>query len=339
MLHGENQSATAGTLVRTASVHDPDISVVVPTHNRGTMVLQSVQSVLALEEENVEIIAVDDGSTDRTVEALATLNHPSLSIVSLPKNYGAGFARNVGIAVARAPVVAFLDSDDLYLTGRLQLPLSLLRGQPSVGIVMSASTTEKRTKRTQYSMPGSLHEGGELECLVARHILQPTTSGLTLRRELLIAVGGFDPDLRWMEDRDLVMRAARRANGATIEQPLWHKRWQPDGISSNHATYFPSLLTFLDKHPIYADQELIVRNYLIARHLVKIALHFGVSVAMRDYREALRRLSPRLPPLPLLLFSYARARNTRRAQKSKLSLTSDRYNGGKKIKTASPHTS
>lgn len=329
MLHEGMQSATTGTLVRTASVRDPDISVVVPTYNRSTIVLQSVQTVLGLEEANFEIVAVDDGSSDRTVEALATLGHPRVSVISLPKNYGAGLARNAGIAAARAPVIAFLDSDDLYLAGRLQLPLSLLRNRPGVGIVMSAFTTEKQAKRTLYSMPCRLHRGAELERLVARHILQPTTSGLTLRRELLIAVGGFDAGLRWMEDRDLVMRAARHADGATINQPLWHKRWQPDGISSNHATYFPSLLTFLNKHPIYSHQELMFRNYLIARHLVKIALHFGVSVAMRDYQEALRRFSPRLPPLPMLLFSYFRARKSRRAQQSKLFQTGGHYDGEK----------
>jgi hypothetical protein len=121
-----------------------------------------------------------------------------------------------------------------------------------------------------------------------------------------------------MEDRDLVMRAARRADGATIDKPLWHKRWQPDGISSNHSTYFPSLLTFIAAHSIYADQELDFRNYLIARHLAKIAYHSGLLTAMRDYSEARRRLLPALPPLSVLMMKHFRTRRSRRAQKREL---------------------
>ncbi len=318
MFHESILNTTAATIATAATVPKPSVSVIVPTHNRGSIVLQSIQSALALEEENFEIVAVDDGSSDATVDVLAKLNDPRVSVVSLPRNHGAGVARNVGIALARAPYVAFLDSDDLWLPGRLELPLEVLRRHPNVGVVLSSFTTEKKGKLTQHQMPSRLYEGSELEGLVARHVLQPTTSGLTLRRDLLLAISGFDTALRWMEDRDLVMRAARHAGGATIGKPLWHKRWQPDSISSNHNTYFPSLLTFLSRHRIYESKELDTRNYLIARHLAKIARRSGLLVAARDYREALRRLSPRLPPLTVLLMQYFGARRVRRTEQQAL---------------------
>ncbi len=333
MMHGTMWNVPAASIERTATVADPTVSVILPTYNRGAIVLQSVQSVLALEEENFEIIAVDDGSQDDTLGVLTKFDHPRLSVISLATNRGAGSARNAGIALARAPYVAFLDSDDLWLPGRLELPLSVLRRHPDVGVVLSAFTTEKKSKLTHYPMPSRLYEGGELERLVARHVLQPTTSGLTVRKDLLITVGGFNAGLRWMEDRDLVMRAARHADGATIEKPLWHKRWQPDSISSNHNTYFPSLLTFLANHSIYEDQELEFRNYLIARHLAKMAYNSGILAAMRDYSEARDRLSPRLPPLSVLLMKYFGARRSRRAQQQEL-LT----RGGKRRGIVEPYS-
>ena len=318
MMHGTMWNVPAASIVRTATVDNPTVSVVLPTYNRGAIVLQSVQSVLDLEEQNFEIIAVDDGSQDDTVGILAKLDHPRLTVISLAGNRGAGFARNAGITLSRAPYVAFLDSDDLWLPGRLEQPVSVLRRHPNVGVVLSAFTTEKKRKLTHHQMPSRLYEGEEFERLVARHVLQPTTSGLTVRKDLLMTVGGFNAALRWMEDRDLVMRTARHAGGATIDKPLWHKRWQSDSISSNHNTYFPSLLTFLSNHLIYKDQELEFRNYLIARHLAKTTYHSGILAAMRDYSEARDRLSPRLPPASILLMKYFSARRSRRAQQQEL---------------------
>ncbi len=305
-------------MARVSTIGNPAVSVILPTFNRGHTILQAIQSVLALRHEIVEIIVVDDGSSDDTLDIIAGLEDPRLSVVSLKSNRGAGFARNTGIGLARAPYVAFIDSDDVWLADRLELPLSMLRSHPNVGVVLSAFTTEKRGKQTHYEMPDRIYGGSELESLVARHVLQPTTSGLTFRKDLLSSVGGFNTELRWMEDYDLVMRVARRTDGATINKPLWHKRWQPDGVSSHHNTYLPSLLTFLASHSIYSDRELEFRNYLVARHLAKTAYYSGLLSAMRDYSEARQRLSPELPPLSVLMMKHFRTRRSRRAQKREL---------------------
>jgi glycosyltransferase involved in cell wall biosynthesis len=296
---------------RSACVSNPPISIVMPTFNRGAILRGSLESALALDEENFEIIVVDDGSTDSTRTELENIRDPRLSVVHLPGNSGANAARNVGISQARAPYVAFLDSDDIYLPGRLRQPLSIFRQHPNIGIVLSAFTTEKGSKRTLLQMPQRIYEGAEIARLAARYVLQPTTSGLTVRKDVLALVGGFDLALRWAEDRDLVMRVARHAKGATIATPLWHKRWQADGISSDRGTYFPALLTFIARHPIYQREELRFRDYLIARHLMALAKGMKFRQLQADYDLALQELSPPPPPLSRLIPKYLSGRRER----------------------------
>lgn len=312
MARFDNLSSTLGAVkLRSSSVPAPSVSIVLPAFNRGPILRQTLESVFALDEEAFELIFVDDGSTDQTSSELERIRDPRLSVVRLAANSGANVARNIGISKARAPFVAFLDSDDIYLPGRLSKPLAILREHPSVGIVMSAFTTEKGAKQTHFRMPHRLYDGAELARLAARYVLEPTTSGLTFRRQALAQVSGFDPDLRWMEDRDLVMRAARHVGGATVATPLWHKRWQADGISSDRSTYFPALLAFIARHPIYAGEELRFRDYLIARHMIALAKAMNFRQIQLDYDLALQTLTPPPPPLARLIPKYLSGRRER----------------------------
>ncbi len=301
-----------GIVERAASIANPAISIVLPTFNRGGIVRQAIESVLALDEEAFELVVVDDGSTDATTQELGRISDPRVGIVRLPEKLGSNVARNAGISLSRAPHIAFIDSDDTYLPGRLRLPLKVLERHKNVGIVLSAFTTEKASKTTVYSMPQRVYTGRDMLRLVARSVIQPTTSGLTIRRDVLDAVGGFDPTLKRMQDSDLVMRVAQRTMAATIADPLWHKRWQRDGISSNRETYFPALLALIARHEIYQDEELEARDYLIARHLVALVKTMRFRQLQFEYNLALTQLDPPPPTLPRLIAKYRVSRRNRR---------------------------
>lgn len=298
--------------LRTARVSAPAISVVLPTFNRKATLRQAIDSVLALNEVVFELIVVDDGSTDGTDAELMRLDDERVTVVRLPTSHGANAARNLGIAHARASSVAFLDSDDIYLPGRLEQPLALLKQNPHIGIVLSSFTTEKGSKRTVLEMPQRLYSGAELLRLTARHILAPTTSGLTLRRNVLEKIGGFDRTLKRMQDRDLVMRVARHTMGASIATPLWHKRWQMDGISSSHATYISALIDLIERHEIFGNEERAFRDYLIARHLVAQAKSINLRRVWHDYAKVRRLVVPRPPALPRLIAKYVGCHRERR---------------------------
>lgn len=304
--------------IHASTVSAPPISVVIPVHNRDQVILRAIKSVLDLDECNFEIVIVDDASSDRTLEILRDVDDSRISVVSLRSNVGANVARNVGIALARAPIVAFLDSDDLYLGGRLSEPLRILGESPAVGVVISSFATRKGQKGGGVNLPEAIYSRDELLRLTARYILPPSTSGLTVRRDLLLACNGFNPIVRRMQDRDLLMRLAATTKGASVSQVLWEKHWSTDGISSQLNTQYDAISSFIALHPIYNTKELATRNYIIGRHLIALTKAGQWRRALDVYRHARRNLAPALPIMPVLLWKYTGTRWVRRQAKTRV---------------------
>ena len=96
-----------------------DISVIIAAYNMEKYIGRAIQSALDQESVSVEVIVVDDNSTDGTQAAIARINDPRVTLISLPFNGGPSAARNAGFAAATAPWIAILDSDDMFLQGRL----------------------------------------------------------------------------------------------------------------------------------------------------------------------------------------------------------------------------
>src|SRR5262249_22028635 len=113
----------------------PAVSVVLPTYNRAHLLEPSVESVRAQTGVDFEIIVVDDGSTDDTLARLARIDDPRLRVVTIAHG-GVAAARNAGVAAARGDVVAFHDSDDVALPGRLARPAAVLHDRPELGLVI-----------------------------------------------------------------------------------------------------------------------------------------------------------------------------------------------------------
>src|SRR3954463_14993353 len=125
----------------------PLITVITPTHNRRSQVVRAVESVLAQTLTRFEHIVVDDGSTDATAAALAEIRDPRLIYVG-SKWRGANAARNAGIEPGQAPVVTFLDSDDVYLPDRLARTLEQFDNNPSLEVLISSFVSLKGNRRT-----------------------------------------------------------------------------------------------------------------------------------------------------------------------------------------------
>src|SRR6185295_14020211 len=115
------------------------LSVVIPTWNRAHLVCDAINSALNQRPGNVEVIVVDDASSDDTAEVLTRNYGDAIRLLRLPKRSGAGAARNAGVALARGEFVAFLDSDDVWLPGKLDAELRLLPRFPGAEAVFSDS--------------------------------------------------------------------------------------------------------------------------------------------------------------------------------------------------------
>ncbi len=192
----------------------PTVSVIIPTYNRASTIGQAVESVLAQTYADFEAIIVDDGSTDRTCDVVAPYVARSNGRVRylLQPNAGAPAARNLGIRKARGEYVVFLDSDDLYLPGRLEAGVRPLLTAPDVG----ASYVDARVMDAQGAvlLPswlgrwGGARSGWILADLFRVDLVQTNT--VTIRRRVFDDVGLFDEVLWSGQDTDLWWRIARR---------------------------------------------------------------------------------------------------------------------------------
>lgn len=293
---------------------DPEVSVVIPVHNRPDSLRNAVSSVLALDEGPCEILVVDDGSSDSGAAVVEQMS-PKVSVIRIDQRSGANTARNMGIAFARATFVSFLDSDDFYLPGRLSMPLQALKSGRA-NVVLSGFTTKKNNKTTLVKPAPGVYGQAEFRHKVAGYSLPVGTSGLTIRRDVLIKCGGFDPSVARMQDRDIMLRLSQYSCAEVLQEALWCKNWSTDGISTPLETYYDAFYTLTQKHPIFASEELPTRNYLIFRHLIQLLKSGRMDLFTKVYQHANRHMQPPLPGMVKLLRNYLDVRGQRRKDRN-----------------------
>ena len=116
----------------------PRISVIIPAYNRAGVISRAIDSVFAQDFSDFELIVVDDGSTDSTVEVARGHDDPRLRLVELGRNRGSNAARNAGIKAASAPLIAFLDSDDIYLPHKLSTVIAEFESNPELDVLVDS---------------------------------------------------------------------------------------------------------------------------------------------------------------------------------------------------------
>jgi glycosyltransferase involved in cell wall biosynthesis len=207
------------------------VSVIIPTYNRSRIIKEAVDSVLAQDYKDVEVIVVDDGSTDNTSEALASYGD-EISVL-FQDNKGVSAARNRGIAEASGQFVAFLDSDDLWLPQKLSTQVEFFQQTPDAFICQTEEIWVRNGIRVN---PGKRHKkpsGMIFEPSLELCLVSP--SAVMIRRDVLDDAGGFDETLRACEDYDLWLRISCRFPVYLIETPLIIKRGGHDDQLSKGA--------------------------------------------------------------------------------------------------------
>jgi len=204
----------------TNSSTKPEVSVIIPTYNRGWVLREAVDSVLGQDFKDFELIVVDDGSTDNTRQILKSYDQDL--IVLRQSNRGVSAARNRGIAAARGRLLAFLDSDDLWLPRKLSSQVDFFNLNPAALInqteeiwIRNGVRVNPKTRHHKFS--GMIFEKSLALCLVS-------PSAVMMKRSLFDEVGLFDEDLPACEDYDLWLRISWRYPVHLIETPLIIKR-------------------------------------------------------------------------------------------------------------------
>jgi len=200
-------------------MNTPVVSVVIPAYNVAWCVGKALDSVFAQRFRDVEIIVVNDGSTDDTGRVLA--DYGGTIRVIEQDNRGMSAARNAAIRAARGRYVAFLDADDWWLPDKLGSQVELMEARPELGFTSTAARVENPQGEI-LNLWHCRHTGTQvLETLFAENAaIAGGCSAVMVRRSLLDRTGLFDETLRGFEDPDLWMRLAAASGYACIPEPL-----------------------------------------------------------------------------------------------------------------------
>lgn len=220
-------------------ISTPLVSTIIPTYNRENLVGEAIESVLDQSYRNVEVVVVDDGSTDGTVERLKQYDNRIKLIVQ--RNSGPAAARNRGIAASSGDFVAFLDSDDLWLPTKLEKQIAVLRNAESALACCLCNIRMSRHDRETTSfdlawLRSEINEGVWLnpaEVLGSRFVL--FNQGAVVPREVLERVGGYNEKYRLLEDYEFALRLSLEGAWGFVQEPLVTYRDAADNSCSSNA--------------------------------------------------------------------------------------------------------
>lgn len=212
------------------------VSVIIPAFNRVAYIAETVESVLSQDYPDVELIVVDDGSTDGTYEALLEYaGRGQLKLLTHPghENRGQSAALNLGLREATGDFIAILDSDDLFLPGKLKVQVEYLNGHPEVGLVYGMGEGVDGEGRWIYDIhsPRHVEPNDPNAVLLDCYFLLPQNA--LVRRSVYDEVGEFEEGFRAAQDHDMLIRIAEKTRFGFVPVKVFQYRRHADSISNN----------------------------------------------------------------------------------------------------------
>lgn len=218
-------------MISSSTGNEPTVSVVIPTYNMEKHLLETLKSVSSQTLSNIEVIVIDDRSTDGTVSLIQQycLEDSRVRLVQLESNSNRpAVPRNRGIAESRAKFVAFLDHDDLWVSWKLQRQVQVLEARPELTLVHSAMWLYpgRRSLETLRYLPNPIHRSSITNLKRWNAV---SCSSAIVRRSALVALGGFDErvELRAIEDYHLWLRLGMAGQFGFITEIHGYYRTDP----------------------------------------------------------------------------------------------------------------
>lgn len=197
------------------------VSVIITTHNRLTLLKKALESVFKQTFKDLEIIVVNDNSTDGTKEYLDILQKKGYIrhiFINLENSRGGNYARNIGIGAANGGFIAFLDDDDEWLPEKTKKQVSLLEANRDIGFVYCDYYTELNFQKKKLVIVDKAYIGDVSELCFQKIFC--TTSMLMVRKQLLLNIGMFDESLKYWQEYDLCVRLSEKALVGKVNEPL-----------------------------------------------------------------------------------------------------------------------
>ncbi len=257
------------------------VSVIIPCYNNESTIKRAIDSILIQKINNIEIIIIDDGSTDKSVIIAKGMNITNLSIIEI-EHSGVSNARNTGIMMAKGHYIAFLDSDDEWMPDKLSTQLKEFVAFPNLGFVSTSAEFRNKDgnllKLRNYEAKGNI-----LPRLLEGNII--VTSSVITRRDILIELlPAFRSGLSLGEDWLLWIRIAARYPCHVIKRPLVrYYDWQRDKRSNSVIIESGNkiITAIMEDVVLFKHQKLIVPA---------IRMHYNCVLANRNFKSREYRL-------------------------------------------------
>lgn len=200
-------------------MENPLVSAIITTHNRKDLVIRSIKSVLDQTYTNIEMIVVDDGSTDGTGQHIKnTVERSSLKYIYNDKALGGNHARNIGIKHSNGEYLAFLDDDDEWFPSKIEKQVRYYLEHPESAFIGCARTDEYDFNMRFCQDPYAFPEGDMSKSIFYNYLF--TTSCMMVRKENILKVGLFDESLRFWQERELQMRLCQIGDVGIVRENL-----------------------------------------------------------------------------------------------------------------------
>jgi glycosyltransferase involved in cell wall biosynthesis len=256
----------------------PEISVVIPTRNRRRLLALALASVLEQRDVRLEVIVIDEASSDGTSAMISSIDDPRVHLVRHDTPRGKSAARNRGIAEARAEWIAFLDDDDIWSPDKLLLQLASLRETGRMWGYTGAVNITHDHRILGGAPPRAPEEVAE--ALPRVNSIPGGCSGVVVSRKSL-PPEGFDERYRLCEDWDLWIRLARTGPPACVPKPLVGYRIHGGNSSMDTARFLVELEIIEDRYGGPVDRVVFYR------HLARVSLRMNRQwPAFRHYLRA-----------------------------------------------------
>ena len=244
----------------------PIVSVILPIHNRAASLSRAMESVLNQGYTDLELIIVDDGSTDDCRSVVARNDDPRIRLLRHESNRGAAAARNTGIRAAKGDWIAFQDSDDVWAADKLEKQLQLALSDKQSAHVIYCGMQRAGQGADGYVPRRTLEqrEGDVLRTLLAGNFVG--TPSLLVRRDTLERVGLFDERLPRFQDWELAIRLAQVAEFRLADEPLVFVHEAAGNISSSGPAFLEALEILLKKH----EETFQIDRASYSRHLMNL---------------------------------------------------------------------
>jgi glycosyltransferase involved in cell wall biosynthesis len=264
----------------------PSVSVVVSTFNRKRLLLQTLRSVLQSSLPDLEVIVVDNGSSDGTSELLSRLRDPRLRVLRNDTSRGPTGGRNTGLAAARGTWVGIVDDDDLWSPDKLLDQVLALEASGRSWSYVGCVYVDAESRLVGGRPPPLPDEA--MATLPVRYVIPGGLSGMVWRREALDLFGCLDEELVYATDWDLSLRLARLGPPAVVARP--HVAWRLHGAQvSQHVDRFEHEFDVIaEKHADLRAGRPVIRwaHHRFAGQMNLLAGHRRAAIA--SYLRAVR---------------------------------------------------